>query len=202
MIASARCNVVACWRATSCDEEEEREEKEKEKEGELGLLRLLHRLHQWERKCQEKLHAAVCGKRGRGGEGGERGSYCCSVVAVAARWRVMVSSRRRLLHLAAASVQHFPISHCTAPHRVASRRIAYCNFSHDYVALTLAYATSTGRCNAAPNGNCKSYDGRHRHRQRQRQRAAPCARSTTPCTYSPPPHPSSPSSTSPHSNVA
>lgn len=26
------------------------------------------------------------------------------------------------------------------------------------------------RCNAAPNGNCKSYDGRHRHRDRQRHR--------------------------------
>lgn len=41
-------------------------------------------------------------------------------------------------------VQHFPISHCdcSAGGR-GRRRIAYCNFSHDYVALTLAYATSS-----------------------------------------------------------
>lgn len=52
-----------------------------------------------ERKCQEKLHAAVWQaevKRGkaRGGGSSRVVSYCCSV-AVAARWRVMVSSRRR-----------------------------------------------------------------------------------------------------------
>lgn len=45
---------------------------------------------------------------------------------VATRWRVMAG--------AAATLQHFPISHC--------------NFSHDYVALTLAYVTSNAmQCN-------------------------------------------------------
>lgn len=121
----------------------------------LGLRRLLHRLHrQWEKVPGKTACCSVAGrgkKRQSAGRGKQQSCQLllqrCSCSKMACHG-LLTSPSPSTSPLAACCcsllVQHFPISHCdcSAGGR-GRRRIAYCNFSHDYVALTLAYATSS-----------------------------------------------------------